>query len=509
MKEEIFRCLGIIKNNSKSFMLLSNAKTFKYILEISDKNELQYPQFEDYIHFNNLFNTTIEISSIFSKSNAEKIDVGKKITIIPKVIYKGALISISSALLLSGCGLPNNSNNESVITEEVTTEYEETWEEKNKDTIEYLSTCTDEEFIKFLNWEIERINENLVIVRHSGEKRDFSESMIVNREVDYYYSNSDTTKNYFEDQINIDTLCETINQNDSINETYKRYLIEGLNNISNNIMFSDGIDFNVLNYNLKRMKIIEVSKNEIKEKAGASTYAYFEHSTGYVYIPDTMDNDDFDWQKHVIRHEILGHASSNAEINDGDKNIKISQAIEVLEIQGEGSKRQIRTKSIGNFYNEALADLIAVYGSEDMNTKNCAYKQELVELKFLINLENISMYTVLDDGLIGIINSYDSSLTNDLIEFIDNADATTTSEIIGKDYSGITAKDNIKNFSIVYGKSLKGKEDDTEIINKINKASMGIFEETELNEIMNEINKDTLIENDNSKDNLEKEDERE
>ena len=195
--------------------------------------------------------------------------------------------------------------------------------------------------------------------------------------------------------------------------------------------------------------------------------------------------------------------------NDGGKNIKISQAIEVLEIQGEGSKRQIRTKSIGNFYNEALADLIAVYGSEDMNTKNCAYKQELVELKFLMNLENISMYTVLDDGLIGIINSYDSSLTNDLIEFIDNADATTTSEIIGKDYSGITAKDNIKNFSIVYGKSLKEKEDDTEIINKINKASMGIFEENELNEIMNEINKDTLIENNNSKDNLEKEDERE
>ena len=103
-----FRWLTNILYKGKRFMVLSSKKHQKFFLRILEDNSLLYPTLEEFSELYKIFTVIPSKATIlFDKSgiNSKKeINNTKTFKFFPKVIFEGALISLASAMILSGCG---------------------------------------------------------------------------------------------------------------------------------------------------------------------------------------------------------------------------------------------------------------------------------------------------------------------------------------------------------------------------------------------------------------------
>ena len=113
LKKEEFRYLFKIKFNNKVFRILFNQDLGIYPIEILN-GKPKYPEYEDYIGIYNIFTRNLENSRILysaiSKNNTtynkqSGIAETKTIKIKPLVYSKLGLISIMTALIMSGCAI--------------------------------------------------------------------------------------------------------------------------------------------------------------------------------------------------------------------------------------------------------------------------------------------------------------------------------------------------------------------------------------------------------------------
>lgn len=108
MEERIeYKILADIKFKEKNFYVISNKRYQKFFIRIMEDNSLMYPTLDEFMELDKIFNEkpedSIYLLSIKNNSEEKKLKIGTRFRIIPKVIYNGALISLASALLLSGC----------------------------------------------------------------------------------------------------------------------------------------------------------------------------------------------------------------------------------------------------------------------------------------------------------------------------------------------------------------------------------------------------------------------
>ena len=379
MKKCKFTYFYSLSFNDKYFVVLYNVKYGLYLLEINERGDILYPQYEDYIeYYKSHHNSTLDmIYNISSTDNVkstlsktpnnilDKIKSIKKsskngIEIVPKIIRNGSLILLTSALaLLAGCEKKDIQNKE--IIENTTIE-----SEQNKEPEIQLES----EPIKYLHF-----GEITIPYEHEKYNDTFQRNVI-------YCDNVDEFKSYIKMETNptYDDIRKTFQENSEIPDDIKNIIIKGLPKMETE--FPD-LDLSILYYNAKRMKCIAVSSDEMKSM-GSDSSAFFFSLTGEVYYDKNEPLTDF-----TIDHEVLGHGSTEAFF-DNNENI-IYSGFNVKVFDGLGANGGVYdSTNTGKMLAEGMADIIAKKTSGYNQGSTYAMGQEAFRIIAELNGQTIS-----------------------------------------------------------------------------------------------------------------------
>lgn len=266
---EKYRLVAIIKHKENKFQILSNKQCQKYFLRILDDGSLMYPTLEEFDELYKIFNANNNLAYMINKDKREENNSNKSkyISLIPKIIHNGVLISLATALILTGCSKSIDANSITSDINEVTSTSNET----SKDNI----------------FDIELLPGDILMLREY-------EGIAFCKDIEEFkkYIDIDVEDPTFED------LKNAVQKNENIDDRYKEWLYTGIDNLE-----SSGInmDLTMLYYNLNRIKIIEVSLDEIREDYPPAAVAYFNYIDGIVGVNKETTN------PFEIYHEVLGH----------------------------------------------------------------------------------------------------------------------------------------------------------------------------------------------------------
>lgn len=257
---EKYRLVATIKYKENKFQILSNVQCQKYFLKILDDGALIYPTLEEFDELNKIFNVNNNLMYMINKDKRGENNNSKKskyISLIPKIIHKGVLISLATALMLTGCSKSIEANSIS--------------DETSKDNIFYG----------------EILSEDISVLR-------YYKGVTYCKDIEEFkkYIDIDVKNPTFED------LKNAIRKNENIDDIYKEWLYTGIDNLESSRI---NMDLTILYYNLNRIKIIEVSLDEIKEDYPPAAVAYFNCIDGIVGVNKEIVN------PFEIYHEVLGH----------------------------------------------------------------------------------------------------------------------------------------------------------------------------------------------------------
>ena len=421
---EKFIYINTIKFNNKLFNVYTSKKYPLYMLEIKNNNKLSYPTYEDYTNYLKLrikenLNIIFEKDDDSFKRNSLKKKFIQKI--VPKVIYKGVFISLSSALLLSGCGIQATSVREEKISntnaiENNIDEKDNIIEKQNEENVEkkekhqsvaeiientYQKKIIEENKKRGYDVYFSEYNEPFL---HEFNCENFGGDSIFCRDIDEFKNLINDHKEYTYE----DVKQEVINNN-SIPEEYKTWLINGLKNMEKEL---PNLDLTILNYNLKRIRFVEKTEEEIKEVSiGKETVtAAFNMKTGEVkYNPNSKNFGEF-----TIDHEVLGHATTEAiHINDNNKRIYYGFYTIPLKTNDEGISVPYGT---GTSYSEGTADTIARIASGQ--TQNSVYNYAEEEIRLIADLCNIEIEELINKRGIQLIEIMHNNNVDNPVEHI-------------------------------------------------------------------------------------------
>ena len=432
-----YKLLGKINFKGNKYNVYIDAKYRKFYLKIIDTEylmNLTYPTLEEFIQLNRLFGINyIEDKCYLTNRDHtnQKFSDRKTVKFIPKVITKTGLISLATALLLSGCTLNNNAK----TSDSNQTETVEVMEEESK-TIEEM---TDEELLKYYGVSSEKIEDGIYAL---NEMTIDGKTYTVCKNVDE-----------FKEQVGMegiptyDDLINAIKNNGTITGRYEEWFIEAINNLSQNEEFN-GVDFSVLLYNIQKMQLREKNADEIREESDTpTTQAYFAPSTKDVAInPETVT-------KVIYLHEVLGHACTET-ITEDNIYFRSQAVITVLDRNEDGSINNIYNSIIGEGLEEGKSDMLAevALNNEEISLSSYDIEKESVrELKETLGLSwadiinnSMSLKMLAKMSKIGIENP---------IKYLDNTDTLYHATMFEDFDDSIRFKNNMGDFLIDYAQS--------------------------------------------------------
>ncbi len=275
-------------------------------------------------------------------------------------------------------------------------------------------------------------------------------------------------------------VIDSINQNETIKEEYRKILIDGLNNLEKNGL---NADLRILNYNIKRLVVQELPRSEIEEISGSeNTVAFYRMKDGTVVIPNDSDPAVAEKKQISILHEILGHGMTETTLED--ESIRISKLF-IMDVTGEGDQRTIAPKLIAFSVSEGIADTITYYSLN--GNYDVSYDAEVFQLEFLRNLLDLDLSCMIDDGATGIIKAMGEFGFEAPQIFVLNMDAETAArQADSKQYDGVTASRNIQMLVSEYvdlqrKRGVSAEEIEAHIRNVFEKSS---FEEVVVDSIL-------------------------
>lgn len=357
MKE--FNIIDSIIYDGKNFKILESNGLI-YMLEEDKEGNLSYPKYEDYISYlklQEIINTPMFLNLEKENNYSIKNNCLEKIKIIPKVLYKGMLISLTSALLLSGCA-----HNSTVV------------ENNNINTSSSYVLQVEEESQKN-GYIVDTSDYNVAFVR-SGFVEDFKNDT-------YFCVNSSEFGIYagvFEDYT-YDDVRECFKNNETIPDRIKEYIYEGLDNMEQEL---PNLDLTVLYYNASRIKYIEVNAEQMGSE---TTLAKFNiGNQNFLYNPDIAN----DYEKFTIAHEVLGHGSLEGTcVSDGQ--LKYYGFMTPIMVKVDDNT--VQDKNVGLSYTEAAANMIARIASHEEFTNIYNYaEEELRIIKETCNLTDDELF---------------------------------------------------------------------------------------------------------------------
>ena len=204
----------------------------------------------------------------------------------------------------------------------------------------------------------------------------------------------------------IKTTINTI----SIDDKYKTILLEGVNNLEKEL---PNVDLEVLNYNLKNLKIIDIS-NDDNFQNGYEIVGEFDSITHTVY----MNYNDCSL-KRTLYHEILGHGliDGYSEMNGGIRAglssfyTSLSQNFNLDDLY----QNQIQ---VGTIFDEAAAEMIDVIASG--SKEETYYQVFLTELQLFLISTDTSLTELINKGTNNLLRKMKSNGYKNPVDLIIN-----------------------------------------------------------------------------------------
>lgn len=459
-----YKLLGKINFQCNKYNVYIDNKYRKFYLRIIDTDKLMnltYPTLEEFINLNKLFgmNYIKDINYYFiEKNNSEhKLSDSKKVRFIPKVLTTAGLISLSAAILLSGCGMqdigtPHISETTSIV-ETTNTEQSQTQEAVKAKTV---AEMTDEEILEYYGYPADKIENGIYSLNRI--KSD-GESYTICRNVNEFkeYTGIKGIPTY-------EDLLNAIENNESITGRYEEWFKEAINNLSQNEEFN-GVDFSVLLYNIQRMKIQEKTSEEIRNGSNdAFAKAYFHPKTKDVVVnPDTVT-------QIVFLHEILGHAITQT-ITEEDIFFESEAVITVIDRADDGNINDINNIIIGYGLEEGKADLLAELALNNSTSSTSNYDIEKESFREFKETLGLTWADIINNSMtLKIIAKMSELGMNDSIKYVDNSDTLYRANMFDDIDDSIRFKNNIGEFLLDYSQSqIKAGRSIEEVSNQISK----------------------------------------
>ena len=246
-------------------------------------------------------------------------------------------------------------------------------------------------------------------------------------------------------------VYDAFKNNINIPDEEKEVILESLLNMQNSKELEE-LDLSVLYFNAKRMSIKKIPFDLLKEKVNnESVYAFFETSTGDVYIPS-----DIPFEKFEFIHEVLGHGTL-AYREKIDDNLYIYDGTNQLMFPTED---RYTGYSLGKTFSEGGANIIARCAVKDDNTKTFyqLFEEELrliaeachVSIGELLNYRGESFYDLMYQNYVNYPVKY--MIESDLVfNGIVNTEFSTLLETLLLDatYEDYVASDEAKKEDII------------------------------------------------------------
>ncbi len=467
-----YMLLGKINFQGSKYNVYVDNKYRKFYLKIIDSDKsmnLIYPTLEEFISLNKLFgmNYISNVNYFIDKNNSDyKLSESKRVRFIPKVMTKTGLISLASAIFLSGCGVQNISASdtsdatstivETINTEEATnTEEVASTEETTKQKT--IKEMTDEEILEYYGYPISKMEDGIFALNRIKSN---GESYTVCKNVNEFKKYTE-----MEGKPSYDDLLKAIENNETITGRYEDWFKEAINNLSQNEDFKD-VDFSVLLYNIQRMKIEEKTTEQILEGASRPfTKAYFNLTTKQVAVnPDTVT-------QVVFLHEVLGHACTQT-ITEENIIFESQTVLTVLDRTEDGNVNDISSIVVGRGIEEGKADMIAEIALNGSVKSTSSYDIEKETFREFKEILGLTWDDVINNSMaLKIISKMAELGMNDSIKYVDNADTLCYVGIFEDFDDDVRFKNNMGQFLLDYAQSqIKSGENMEDVLNKISQT---------------------------------------
>lgn len=340
-----FVFLKEIEYNNKRFAIFTSKKYPIYFMEVGDDGNYHYPKFEDLVSLLTS-NKTRKINTILNSGVINYNNINnklKKIKLSPKVIYKSMLISLTTAILMSGCTKNNT-------TSSLDNKYRE----------DVIAECKD------LGYDVYFSDYNVPFL-HEFYCEDFGGETIFCRNVDEFKDKLDIKNTYTYDDVR-----KCFDNNKNIPNEYRKWLFDGLDNMENEL---PDLDLTILYQNAKKMTFVNEDEfNDYSDNQYNSVPASFDIMTGEV----TYSKSSNEMNKFTFCHEVLGHGSMEGLIETD--NINVYYGFYLPMAYTEDDSKDIDYYVLGMSFTEAAADGIAKIASKTSEESIYDYASEEIRI---------------------------------------------------------------------------------------------------------------------------------
>lgn len=335
VKKEYIEICKLTYKNQRYICLLDDENKYFFLKIVG--NEYKYITIKELVSLHRELFMNIPIQCI-------KKDKLKKISFIPKVYLGGILLAVT--LTLTSCFSKRSSYVQNpTLNETISTTYTTT--DKEKDIEQYIQN-------QYLDKPIEE--ENVTDNYLGTTVYDLSDIDII-----------------LPDKATTSDITNTINNNKNINNNYKKYILQY---VEDTIKKDPTIDLRVFKKNLETLKIIECTKDKLMfESLSSDSYACYRKDKNTIYVLDNYNYEEDPWAFQVLYHE-LSHAARNSSWKEGRKTISVKFSNQL---------------SYGNIIEEALNSVYAV-SLYNENQKDIAYQLQSNYMKIMIDtMDNYSI----------------------------------------------------------------------------------------------------------------------
>lgn len=367
MKESFEYLYSFVYKNKNYIYLVSKDYPFYFMEYNESTNKFDYPDIDT---FKELFN------KFYSNDNKLSFDIRKELVkikqrlskhsldVTPLVKTTSGLVALS--LIISLCGCTQTKEIEKPINTE-STEIVETYD-KESEIREYFKSYDMEVIPKEYDGNDYIFVDNF---NNSGNKRQVTlhtfDDFRKFTDIDFIPTWDDVIK-AFQDNANIDNDKKTI-------------IIESINNLRTKEELKD-MDLSVLYVNAKRMRFNYLTSQEIISSTNRdSAYAYFDSTSGIVYLPN-----DKPLEKFEFIHEVLGHGSL-AYREETENSLVIFDCTNHIMLLNDN---RYTGYSLGIMVSEGGANMIAHLATDDYSVSTF-YELFEEELRVIARLCNVSI----------------------------------------------------------------------------------------------------------------------
>ena len=472
---EFYKVVAKIKYKENVFYVMINRACQKYFMKELADGSVIYPTLQEFKELYEIFN---------QKQALAAFKIGRDYQINPKLIAKGKkFAAVGLAVAVIGASVPGLVDRFRLPKNVI-----ERQSEEEKETLEDFYRKAGYDFRSLAGYEDERMYRLHEYVISKEELRviecqDFDEfARLMEIQSKPTYSE----------------VWNTLLNNNEIDEKYKMWLLEGMENLEKKL---PNMDLTVLNYNLKRLKLKAATDEEInRNKNLGERVGRFDAETGAAYFVDTEDDM---FNKFVVLHEVLGHGISEAVVTRPAKDsfkmdesfdwtihvskekIIVSDSIFVMKCFDEAKEngRDYDFFYVGQGFEEGKADLIAKFAMGDLMVLGSSYLEQSEELRIMCEACGLSLEEYISNGGAEILSQkmQENDVENSLSyiyasDIYTNAQKSGLVEVLD---TNVGFKENITAFFKDYADNkMKNGADKKEIIEKFAKIVLASGEYT-------------------------------